>query len=460
VLPVPTASSIGRRAAIDRSWRPTLAGGIVEAQHRAHDPPVAIHVAGRQRRRHMTTDRLTRRASEHLRHLCVDIGARPAGSRANQAATTYVAGVLADLGFDVATPRFEVVDWVGGAVLLEAGGEAFAAEAGPYALGCRVAAPLAVASTVEAIERVDVAGCVLLLHGDVAREQLMPKGFTYYDSERHRRIVCALEAARPVAVVAATGRDPGSAGGLSPFPLIEDGDVDVPSVYLTEAEGARLARLAGQRVRLESDGRRIASWGCNVVATRAAGRPRRAVACAHVDTKLGTPGALDDAAGVVTLLLLAELLGADGDGSALTVELVAMNGEDHFANPGERVYFAAQEGRRADVVLAINLDGVGYRVGHDAASTYGCEGELAALVAEALAAEPGLVAGPPWYQGDHAVFVMHGVPALAVTSERIEELVATVVHTPADTVELVDPVKLVRLAFALRGLIERLSAAA
>jgi aminopeptidase YwaD len=70
------------------------------------------------------------------------------------------------------------------------------------------------------------------------------------------------------------------------------------------------------------------------------------------------------------------------------------------------------------------------------------------------------VAGPPWYQGDHAVFVMHGVPALAVTSERIEELVATVVHTPADTVELVDPVKLVRLAFALRGLIERLSAAA
>ena len=38
-------------------------------------------------------------------------------------------------------------------------------------------------------------------------------------------------------------------------------------------------------------------------------RLRRAdVLCAHIDSKLNTPGALDNAAGVVTLLLLAELL--------------------------------------------------------------------------------------------------------------------------------------------------------
>ena len=414
----------------------------------------------------MTTERLERRASEHLQHLCGEIGPRPTGSVGNHAATEYVARVFADLGFAVATPRFECLDWIDGPVLLEAGGERFAAEAGPYAPGCRLAAPLALASTVAEVERGGVAGRVLLLRGEIAREQLMPKGFTYFDAEGHRRIVRALEAAQPAAVVAATGRDPGLAGGLSPFPLIEDGDGESPSVYLTVAEGARLARFVGQAVRLESAATVVTSWGNNVVATRGAGRPRRVVACAHVDTKHGTPGALDDAAGVVTLLLLAELLadhdaGSGGDGGAggsLAIELLVMNGEDHYANPGEHAYFVENAGRLGDVVLAINLDGVGFREGRDAHSTYGGSSELADLIADALAAEPGLVAGPSWFQGDHAVFAMNGVPALAVTSERVEELMAAVVHTSTDTIEGVDPAKLVRLARVLRGLIARLAA--
>lgn len=415
----------------------------------------------------MTDERLAERALEHLRRLCVDIAARPTGSPGNQAATAYLADVFSGLGLDVVTPRFDCLDWVDGEVRLEAGGERFAAAAGPNSRGCRVTAPLAVASTVEELEAGGLAGRVLLLRGAVAREQLMPKGFTYYNPDRHRRIVRALEgahaleAAPPAAVVAATGRDPGLAGGLSPFPLLEDGDVDVPSVYLNEAEGERLARLVGETVHLTSDARRVLSWGCNVVATRGAGRPRRVIVCAHVDAKLGTPGALDDAAGVVTLLLLAELLGHDepGDEGDLAVEFLAMNGEDHYANPGERAYFADHDGRFGDVVLAINLDGVGYREGNDAYSTYGCEGDLATEIDRALRAEPGLVPGPPWFQGDHAIFSMHGVSALAVTSDRIAELMASVIHTPADTVELVDPRKLMRLATALRGLIGRLGVA-
>lgn len=403
-----------------------------------------------------STQRLIELAREHLQRLCADVGPRPTGSPANQAATDYLASVLAGRGFDVATPRFDCLDWVDGDVRLEAGGEHFVAAAGPFSSGCRVRAPLAVATTVEELEAGGLAGRVLLLRGDVAREQLMPKGFTYYNPERHRRVVRALESARPAAVVAATGRDPGLAGGLSPFPLIEDGDVDVPSVYLTEAEGARLARFVGQPVRLESDARRIPSWGCNVVAKLRAGRRRRVVVCAHVDAKHGTPGALDDAAGVVTLLLLAELLPGGGGDAGLAVELLAMNGEDHYANPGERAYFATNEGRLGDVVLVVNLDGVGYREGRDAFSTYGCEGKLARAIDDVLGPDPGLVPGPPWFQGDHAVFVLHGVPALAVTSDRVEDLVATVVHTPADAVDGVDPAKLVRLARALERLIRRL----
>ena len=51
-----------------------------------------------------------------------------------------------------------------------------------------------------------------------------------------------------MAIIAATGRDPGLAGGVYPFPLIEDGDFDIPSVYMKDVEGDRLADYAGQEV--------------------------------------------------------------------------------------------------------------------------------------------------------------------------------------------------------------------
>ena len=406
----------------------------------------------------MTGDLLEQRARTHLHNLCAGTSGRATGSDGNQRATAYVATVLSGLGFDVAAPRFGCMHWASEGVRLEADGASFTAAASPYAPGCRVTAPLAVASTVEELEKVDAAGRIVLLLGEIAAEQLTPKRFPYYETERHRRIVQALESARPAAVVAATRQDVDTAGALDPFPLIEDGDVDVPSVYMRDEEGRRLARVVGRPIMLESRAVRIPSWGTNVVARRGPRDARRVVACAHVDAKIGTPGALDDAAGVVALLVLGELL-TDHEGP-LQVELVALNGEDHYANPGEQAYFAANEGRLGNVALAINLDAVGYRKGDDAYSTYGCSEDLQRTIARTLDADGTLVPGDPWYQGDHAIFVMNGVPALAVTSEHVEELVATVVHTSDDTPELVDVAKLVRLAGALRVLITRLASQA
>jgi len=62
------------------------------------------------------------------------------------------------------------------------------AAAGHFSPGCRVVAPLAVAATVEEVEAGGLAGRLLLLRGDVAREQLMPKGFTSDNPERRQRV--------------------------------------------------------------------------------------------------------------------------------------------------------------------------------------------------------------------------------------------------------------------------------
>ena len=307
----------------------------------------------------MTDSDLTTLASHILSTLCVEIPGRAVGSPGNRAATTFFAGRMQSLGFAVDSPAFDCIYWMTEGARLTAGGESFQVFASPYSLGCQVTgASLVAAHDLDELESVAAQGKLLLLHGELAREQLMPKNFPFYNPEEHQRIYRLLEEKKPLAILAATERNPELAGAQYPFPLIEDGDFDIPSVYLTAEEGERLLQHAGSPVSLASASQRIPATGCNVIAVKNPSAARRVVLTAHIDAKQGTPGALDNAAGVVTLLLLAELL-HDYSGT-LGVEIVAVNGEDYYAAPGEIQYLQRNQGKMGDILLNINLDGVGY----------------------------------------------------------------------------------------------------
>jgi aminopeptidase YwaD len=292
---------------------------------------------------------------------------------------------------------------------------------------------------------------VLLVRGDLARESLMPKNYPFYNPEEHQRIVALLEAKAPLAVVAATAWNPDLAGAVYPCPVIQDGDFLVPSAHLTVEEGERLAASDGAMAELEIRSRRVAAKGCNVIARRGPETGRRVVVCAHIDTADDTPGALDNGAGVVTLLLLAELL-RDHDGR-LGLEIVAINGEDHYSAAGEIQYLAQNRQRLADTLLAVNLDAAGYVRGSMAFSLHGCPEELTATIRRVFEGRPGVEEGEPWYQSDHMIFVQNGVPAMAVTSALVGEVLTKVAHTGRDTPDQVDPARLVALAEALRDLV-------
>jgi aminopeptidase YwaD len=388
-----------------------------------------------------------------LRKLCLEIPSRRVGSVGNRAATNFFAGLVASFGFATETPAFDCMDWSQEGVQLTADGAHFEAFASPYSLGCHARAPLAVVSTVEELAAADLASQIVLLRGDIAREQLMPKNFTFYNPDHHQRIIHLLETKQPQAIIAATSRDVEMVGSMYPFPLIEDGDFDIPSVYMTEEEGKRLAEYAGQEVALESRAQRIPATGCNVIARKGANPKRRVVLFAHIDARIGSPGAGDNASGVVALLLLAELLAALRYAGDLGIEIVALNGEDYYANPGEMLYLARNAGRFDEIVLGINLDDVGYRRGRVAYSLYDCPAELAGSIRRVFSAHEGLIEGEPWYQGDHGLFLINQRPALAITSELLAELMAEITHTPKDRPETVDPAKLVTVAIALRDLL-------
>ena len=171
------------------------------------------------------------------------------------------------------------------------------------------------------------------------------------------------------------------------------------------------------------------------------------VLTAHIDTKKGTPGALDNASGVAVLLAVGEKL-RDYSGG-FSVELAFLNGEDHYAVPGQMLYLASQEERWGEIRLATNLDGVGYREGKTAYSFYECPEELEVACANALAQHEALTPGDAWVQGDHSMFAMNGVPAMALTSDKLGYLTQEIVHTDRDRVELLNPEYLGEIADAV-----------
>jgi aminopeptidase YwaD len=319
-----------------------------------------------------------------------------------------------------------------------------------------VEAQLVSASNVNELAGLDVAGKILLLHGDIAKEQLMPKNFVFYNPEEHQRIIALLEKGKPVAIVCATGRNSAVAGGVYPFPLIEDGDFDIPSVYMTEEEGVRLLSRMGGAARLTSRSKRIAGMGENVIARKGNPAGGRIVVTAHIDAKKGTPGAIDNATGVAVLLLLAKLL-ADYDGDK-QVEIVAFNGEDYYAVPGQMLYLRANEGRMAEILVDINIDGAGYKDGKSAYSFYELPEALKSVALNALSQFDGLTDGPQWPQGDHSIFVQSGRPAIAITSEWFSSNMESqdVTHTPKDNLDIVDVRKVTEIAEALNVLVRQL----
>lgn len=388
-------------------------------------------------------DALASRVSDHLEALC-RYADRHVGGPGNRAATEHFARVARGLGLQVDVSEFDCVDWWHGETVLSTGAEQFDVHAGPYTNPVDAVARLSSAATIEELEAGTFEGDILLLHGALCREQLTPKAYPFYELPGHQRIVQALEARRPAAILAATGRNPELAGSLYPFPLIEDAAVDLPNAYLTDVEGERLLAHAGETVSLNIDSGRIAARAEHVVA-RVLGRGvSRIVVFGHIDSKEGAPGALDNATGAAALLGLADLLA--GDGGRHTVELVPVNGEDYYAATGERIFVADNAGRWETIVLGLNADGAGWAGHATEVSLYGCEGDIERAVRRAVVRRPGIVEGGPWYQSDHSLLVGVGRPAVAVTSEGFAELCATVTHTAADRLDLVDPVKVAEVA--------------
>jgi len=403
----------------------------------------------------MNTKKLLSTTKKHLEILCSDISERNVGSKGNRLATDYVKSELQKSDWKIEETLLSVMDWRTDGATLTCGEQSFEVFPSPYSLGCSLHGELLAINSIEELEKCQFADKIVLLYGQIASEQVMPKNFVFYNPEDHQRIISALEQGKPKAIICATERNSVNTGGVYPFPMFEDGDFEIPSVYMKDTEGAKLLEYCRQQVNLDSKAVRIPEIAYNILGKKS-NDIQRIVISAHIDAKKDSPGAIDNATGVTVLLLLSELLKDYKE--KYQIELVFFNGEDYYAVSGQMKYIEQNEKKFGDVLLNINIDGVGYKDGVTSFSAFDLPNEIQKVLNELISNKPNIREGLPWYQGDHSIFLQYGRPAIAVSSHWLIENMECqdFTHTPKDNLNVVNYVQVMESALAIRDLINLL----
>lgn len=393
----------------------------------------------------------------HLQTLCLDISDRSVGSEGNRLSTEYFKNELIKNNWVIDETLLHVMDWKTNGAILQCGQTSYEVFSSPYSLGCSIQGNLVSIKSITELEKGDLSGKIVLLHGEIAKEQIMPKNFVFYNPEEHQQIISILEKSGVKAIICATGHNPALAGGVYPFPMIEDGDFNIPSVFMKDTEGEKLYTDRGKLIFLESKAERIPETAYNVIGRKNGISKKRIVITAHIDAKKGTPGAIDNATGVTVLMLLAELL--RNYNSNYPVELVAFNGEDYYAVAGQMKYIEQNVNGFSDILLNINIDGAGYTVGESSFSLFELPDDINNIVQKIINSNPAIKEGLPWYQGDHSIFLQYGCPSIAVSSSWFIENIENqdITHTPKDNLDIVNYERIYEIAIAIHEIIENLN---
>ena len=216
--------------------------------------------------------------------------------------------------------------------------------------------------------------------------------------------------------------------------IFEDEDFPIPSATVSAEAGRRLLAEAGSSVHLVIRSTTEPSHVTTLIGRTPNAHAQRIVICAHYDTKVGTPGAFDNGAGVAVMLALAETLPQAR--LSVDLEFVAWADEEYGAHTD--MAYVRQFGSNFDAILcAINVDGVGPLL-ENTTLTMLAHGPAFEAVARAVQSRyPAVVWVDPWFQSNHSTFALHGVPSLALTALTWDRA-----HQADDTMEWVGPEKL------------------
>jgi aminopeptidase YwaD len=373
------------------------------------------------------------------------IGERPTGSENNRIVQDRIRGILERKGCQVRLQEFDCREWTVQNVACFCEGGSVPVVPSPFSPSCRITAPVVVVSSLAELRDAEITNRIALLSGDLTSSPLTPKNFPFYQPEEHREIIRILEEKTPLAVITEANRTDYA------VPVIIDGDLLIPSCTITRLTGDTLRSRPGDPLSLTLATTTRPARAANVIARIERGSDEKIVVCAHMDTKFGTPGALDNAAGVVALLsLISRLQEVPPD---ITVECVFFNGEECYSVPGEMTWLREEAGNPEKISLAINIDGIGLAGKGISIAYFTCPDPVIDAAELIRSRFDTLSRVDPWPQGDHSLFSMQGIPGIALTTDAGWDEIDRIIHTPADTPDIVDEKMVEETVLAVEAII-------
>lgn len=277
---------------------------------------------------------------------------RPVGTSANNEISTMLANMAKAMGYGVTTLPFSCKTWSRGDSFLDTGSRVTPIFAGPFSPAFTGDGELVFVETAEELRHSDLTGKIAVLKGEIAGDPIMPKDYPFYYPDEHREANELLEQKKPVAILAVTSKHPMC--GLEPFPLFNDVHFTIPHSYTGIDTMERLAKGNAASMRIVSAVTDAVSNQIIVRRVPASGSCGRIVVSAHMDTDYDTPGALDNAVGLVVLVGVMEKL-KDWD-CPFTLEFLPFNGEDYCEASGQVAYIKHNDDDFTDVRLCVNID--------------------------------------------------------------------------------------------------------
>ena len=274
-------------------------------------------------------------------------GTRAVGTPGYDASVDYVAGLLRDKGFDVATPEFQTRVFETEKPELTVGGAVVDARALEYSAGTPgVSGPLVAAPADE------TPGCApadydgLPVKGAVV---LVDRGSCPFSEKQ--AIATKLGA---IGMIVANNIDEDKMGGT----LGDNTTVTIPVISVTKADGARLRAAPGSAtIKLAASTKTINAR--NVIATTKTGSERDVVmAGAHLDSVPAGPGINDNGSGVAAVLETALQLGSSPD--VKHAVRFGFWGAEEIGLVGSKKYIESLNvDQLKDIALYLNFDMIG-----------------------------------------------------------------------------------------------------
>ncbi|MBN1329735.1 MAG: M28 family peptidase [Candidatus Heimdallarchaeota archaeon] len=349
----------------------------------------------------------------HMNFLCKTLSTRRIGTAENKEAETYIKSHYENTGLDVELQKVNSVAWSVTLGQLIMDNKKFSGCANVYSPSCDISAPMIPITTLSELENADLNGKILLLFGDLTQTELIFKNKAY-QPERDKKLLKLLLEKQPLGIITVypeVGRC---------FPLIND-DIGIPSFTVPAETGLILMENIDKEVQMKISATQRDDIAHNVIGFKNNNSNKKLVLVAHFDTKINTPGAMDNASGTTTLLILASLL------SKLdlhcNIEFASVNSHEYVIDfHGSEIHAETTSKSKDNTLLVINVDGVGQKLGTNKICQANCSNDFKRELDLIVEKYPAMTWVPFWYESDHSAYLWKGFPVLAFDSFGVKSI--------------------------------------